>query len=107
VTNGLSQGSIIVEAAATSGARMQARLAAEQGKRVWLLRSLLDNFEWARGFGERRPSDVRVVDSTEEVIEEIVDTTAIAEAAREGLPPVAEAEEHRGGDSSSPQFALF
>ena len=89
VTSGLSQGTIVVEASRTSGARMQARLAAEQGKRVWLLRSLVDEFEWAREFAERRPHEVRVVESIEDVLSDVVDADAIASAAAKGLPPVA------------------
>lgn len=107
VTSGLSQGTIVVEASRTSGARMQARFAAEQGKHVWLLRSLVDEFDWAREFAERRPREVRVVERTEDVVEQVVDAQAIAEAAANGLPPVASAEAERRGDPVEPQFALF
>lgn len=107
VTSGLSQGTIVVEASRTSGARMQARLAAEQGKRVWLLRSLVDEFDWARDFAERRVREVRVVATVEEILGEVVDADAIAAAAARGLPPVAAAEEARRGDPQQPQFALF
>ena len=107
VTSGISQGTIVVEASRTSGARMQARFAAEQGKRVWLLRSLVDEFDWARDFAARRAREVRVVESTEEVLEQIQDERAIAAAAAEGLPAVAAAEEERRGELAEPQFALF
>jgi DNA processing protein len=107
VTSGLSQGTIVVEASGTSGSRMQARLAAEQGKQVWLLRSLVDEFDWAREFAERRPSEVRVVERTEDILDQVVDAQAIAEAAANGLPPVASAEEQRRGEPTEPQFALF
>ncbi len=107
VTSGLSQGTAVVEASRTSGARMQARLAAEQGKRVWLLRSLVDEFDWAREFAERRPHEVRVVESIDDVLSDLVDADAIAAAAAKGLPPVAPAEEARRGEPEQPQFALF
>ena len=107
VTSGLSQGTIVVEASRTRGARMQARFAAEQGKRVWLLRSLVDEFDWARDFAARRAREVRVVESTEQVLEQIQDERAIAAAAAAGLPPVAAAEEERRGELAEPQFALF
>lgn len=45
--SGMSIGSVVIEAPPTSGARMQARVAAEQGKQVWLLRSLADAQPWA------------------------------------------------------------
>lgn len=107
VTSGLSQGTIVVEASRTSGARMQARLAAEQGKRVWLLRSLVDEFEWAREFAERRAADVQVVASIDDILREVVEADAITAAASRGLPPVAAAEEARRGEPEQPQFALF
>jgi DNA processing protein len=108
VTSGLSQGTIVVEASRTSGARMQARLAAEQGKHVWLLRSLVEQFEWAQEFAERRLREVSVVERTEDIVEQVVDFQAIAEAVSTGgLPPVAAAEAERRGDPVEPQFALF
>ncbi len=107
VTSGLSQGTIVVEANRTSGARMQARLASEQGKHVWLLRSLVDAFDWAREFAELRPHQVRVVESIDEVLSQVVDANAVAAAAADSLPPVASAEEARRGEPVLPQFALF
>jgi DNA processing protein len=107
VTSGLSQGTIVVEASRTSGARMQARLAAEQGKHVWLLRSLVDTFDWAREFAARRPEEVRVVEAIDDIIEQVVDAGAVAKQAADGLPPVAPAEEARRGEPAEQQFALF
>jgi DNA processing protein len=107
VTSGLSQGTIVVEASATSGARMQARFAAEQGKHVWFLRSLVDEFDWAAEFADRRRREVRVVDKTDEILEQVLDARDIAKAAASGLPPVAAAEEDRRGELTQPDFALF
>lgn len=50
VTSGISQGTVVIEASSTSGAKMQARLALGHGKRVWLLRSLVTDQEWARKY---------------------------------------------------------
>lgn len=50
VTSGISQGTVVVEASSTSGAKMQARLALEHGKRVFLLRSLVTDQPWARSY---------------------------------------------------------
>ncbi len=47
VMSGLSLATVVIEAAHTSGARMQARLALAQGRPVFLLDSLLGH-EWAR-----------------------------------------------------------
>lgn len=52
VMSGLALGSVVVEASATSGARVQARLALAHGRPVFLLRGLLRK-EWARDFAKR------------------------------------------------------
>ena len=54
VTSGISQGTVVIEASNTSGARMQARLAYEHGKRVFLLDSLVAQQPWAQQMVERR-----------------------------------------------------
>ena len=48
VTSGISQGTVVIEASQKSGARMQARLAYEHGKQVFLVQSLATTQEWAR-----------------------------------------------------------
>jgi DNA processing protein len=53
VTSGMSQGTVVIEASATSGAKMQARFAIEHGKQVFLLQSLVTEREWARGYLKR------------------------------------------------------
>ena len=53
VTSGMSQGTVVIEASATSGAKMQARLAVEHGKQVFLLHSLVTEREWARKYLKR------------------------------------------------------
>lgn len=53
VTSGMSQGTVVIEAAATSGAKMQARFAIEHGKQVFLLHSLVTEREWARRYLKR------------------------------------------------------
>jgi DNA processing protein len=62
VTSGISQGTVVVEATRTSGAKMQARLALEHGKTVFLVRSLVTREEWARQYLERRARTVEVDD---------------------------------------------
>jgi DNA processing protein len=48
VTSGTTLGSVVIEASSTSGAKMQARLAAEHGKLVFVIRSLADIQPWAK-----------------------------------------------------------
>ena len=52
VMSGLSLATVVVEAGRTSGARMQARVALQQGRTVFLLRSQVESHEWARKYVE-------------------------------------------------------
>jgi DNA processing protein len=54
VTSGLSQGTVVIEASKTSGAKMQARLALEHGKRVFLVSRLVTSQPWAQKYVEQR-----------------------------------------------------
>ncbi|MBA3877410.1 MAG: DNA-protecting protein DprA [Anaerolinea sp.] len=62
VMSGMGQGTVVVEASATSGAKLQARYALEHGKRVFLLSSLVRDRPWARGYLKRGAIEVRSVD---------------------------------------------
>lgn len=66
--SGLALATVVIEASARSGARMQARLALEHGRRVFLHRSLLDH-TWAREYAAR--PGATVIDSANEVVEQI------------------------------------
>jgi DNA processing protein len=66
VMSGFARASVVVEASDESGARMQARLAIEQGRPAFLLRSLLHH-EWAQAYAEQHPSTY-VVNSGEEIV---------------------------------------
>ncbi len=54
VMSGISQGTVVIEASRTSGAKMQARLALEHGKKVFLIRSLVTSQPWARTYVDNR-----------------------------------------------------
>jgi DNA processing protein len=54
VTSGITQGTVVIEASSTSGAKMQARIALEHGKRVFLVRALVTNQKWAQGYIAKR-----------------------------------------------------
>jgi DNA processing protein len=64
VMSGYTLATVVVEAAARSGSRMQARLALEQGRHVFLMRTLLDH-DWAQDYAQR-PA-VTVVETADEV----------------------------------------
>lgn len=66
VTSGLSLGTVVVEAGPTSGAKLQAHDALRHGKRLFLLRRLVENYEWARDLAEL--PEVQAVDGVEEII---------------------------------------
>jgi DNA processing protein len=63
VTSGMSQGTVVIEASSTSGAKMQARLALEHGKQVFLLRTLVTSQPWARKYLDRGAIEVADVDA--------------------------------------------
>lgn len=50
VMSGLGQGTVVIEASSTSGAKMQARFAIEHGKQVFLVKSLVTGQAWARRY---------------------------------------------------------
>ncbi|MEA2145690.1 MAG: processing protein [Solirubrobacteraceae bacterium] len=64
VMSGLSLATVVVEASLTSGSRIQARLALEHGRPVFLLESLLEH-DWAREFANR--PGARVIRSPDEI----------------------------------------
>ncbi|MFF7330405.1 DNA-processing protein DprA [Streptomyces sp. NPDC008150] len=68
VMSGYSLATVVVEAAYRSGARMQARLALEHGRRVFLMRSLMTH-EWAREYAAR--PNTTVVDGPDDVFGEL------------------------------------
>ena len=78
VTSGISQATIVVEASRTSGARMQARLAYEHGKRVFLMKQLVLSEDWAKKMiKEDKAISIANVD---EVIGQIVETSRLRKA---------------------------
>lgn len=64
--SGIAQGTVVIEASQTSGAKMQARLALEHGKKVFLLRSLTDSQPWAKKYVQERGAIM--VDDVESVV---------------------------------------
>ncbi len=68
VMSGFARATVVIEAGRTSGARMQARLALEHGRPVFLMRSLLEH-QWARTYADDRPGTY-VVQDGEEIIDQ-------------------------------------
>jgi DNA processing protein len=68
VMSGFALATVVIEASARSGAKMQARLALEHGRRVFLPRSLLEHV-WARDYADR--PGATVVDSAEYIVEQV------------------------------------
>jgi DNA processing protein len=64
--SGMAVGTVVVEASSTSGAKMQARLALEHGKRLFLIESLVLHEEWARRYADR--PGTTVVESVDDVL---------------------------------------
>lgn len=70
VMSGMAAGTVVVEASATSGAKMQARLALEHGKQLFLPGSLVKEQEWARRYAGR--PGVTVVDRLDDILDVLV-----------------------------------
>lgn len=70
VMSGMAIGTVVVEAGPTSGARMQARLALEHGKRLFLVKSLVMHEAWAKRYAERKGA--MVIDSVEDILDVLV-----------------------------------
>ena len=73
VMSGLGRGTIVIEADERSGAKMQARLALEHGRTLFLLESLVERNAWARDYVERGRYGTTpiVVRSIDEVLQEL------------------------------------
>jgi len=70
VTSGMSQGTVVIEASSTSGAKLQARLAAQHGKLVFLVDSLVTDQPWAQKMLAESKRAIRVREPRE-VIEQL------------------------------------
>jgi len=78
VTSGLSVGTIVVEASHTSGAKLQAQNALDHGKRVFLLKHLVEEQPWAQALIGR--PGVMATDDVEEIAEAVaVDVFRVAD----------------------------
>jgi DNA processing protein len=81
VTSGLSQGTVVIEASQTSGAKMQARLALEHEKKVFLLNSLITDQDWAREYVANRGAIA--VDNVDEVLRHLAAADRVRQKARQ------------------------
>ncbi|MGD0053835.1 MAG: DNA-processing protein DprA [Acidimicrobiales bacterium] len=81
VTSGLSQGTVVIEASSTSGAKMQARLALEHGKKVFLIHSLVTSQPWAQNYVAKRGAIE--VHSVNEVISDIAPSDRVRRAGEQ------------------------
>lgn len=60
--SGMGQGTVVIEASSTSGAKMQARLALEHGKKVFLIHDLVAKQDWAKKYVGRGAVQVKAVE---------------------------------------------
>ncbi len=85
--SGFTQGTVVIEASRTSGAKMQARIASEHGKRVFLLRLLVAAQPWAAKMLEE--GRAAVVDELTDVLQELAGAEQVRRAGeqRQQLAP--------------------
>lgn len=79
VMSGVSQGTVVIEASHTSGAKMQARLALEHGKRVFLVSSLVMAQEWAQKYADKRGAIV--VERVDDVVSHLAQPARVVDVA--------------------------
>jgi DNA processing protein len=82
VMSGMGQGTVVIEASKTSGAKLQARYAAQHGKLVFLVDSLVTNQPWAQKMLDESRRAIRVREPGE-VISQLRATDDVLELARE------------------------
>ncbi|MEE1736418.1 DNA-protecting protein DprA [Streptomyces sp. BE147] len=83
VTSGSTMGSIVIEASSTSGAKMQARIAHEHGKQVFLIKSLATSEPWAAKMIEEGKA-VEVSD-LDDVLSRLGNAKRVQQAAQQRL----------------------
>jgi DNA processing protein len=66
VMSGMAVGTVVIEASKTSGAKMQARLALEHGKRLFLVDTLVMREEWAQKYAKHPAATV--IESVDDVV---------------------------------------
>lgn len=79
VMSGLAMATVVIEAGETSGARIQARVALEHGRTVFLLRSLVESHQWAHAFATDGAFGTRAIVIREP--SEIMDRLHVGEVA--------------------------
>jgi len=84
VTSGISQGTVVIEASKKSGAKMQARLAYEHGKNVFLIKSLVESQDWAQSMVE--DGKAVLVTRLEDIIDRLIDEERLRYADKELHP---------------------
>lgn len=82
VMSGMCLATAVVEAGETSGAKLQAEAALYHGRSVFLPRSLVDAYEWARRLVDEGMHGVRAVEvaSTEDIVKHVELDPALASA---------------------------
>lgn len=81
VTSGMGQGTVVIEASVTSGAKLQARLAVQHGKLAFLVDSLVTDQPWAQKMLEDSRRAVRIREPRE-VIERLRAPEDVEDVAR-------------------------
>lgn len=81
VMSGIAQGTVVIEASSTSGAKMQARLALEHGKRAFLVKALVTDQPWAQKYVAERGAIE--VSSVEDVIRWLAEPARVRSATEQ------------------------
>jgi DNA processing protein len=83
--SGIGQGTVVIEAGATSGAKLQARYAVQHGKLVFLVDSLVTDQRWAQTMLDKHQEAIRITEPAD-VIQRLRspdDVQVVAEGRRQ------------------------
>ena len=83
VMSGLAAATVVIEASETSGARIQARVALQHGRTVFLLRALVESHDWAHRFAAEGAYGTKaiVMETPGEILARVTSTRVVEDLA--------------------------